>query len=53
MAQEGIHRSTGGVECTTARSHEAIAEFATKIPHDYEVINYKPPNCTFRVFKAK
>jgi hypothetical protein len=53
MEQEGIRRVGGSIECSTARSHEAMVEHITKIAHDYEIINRNPPNCTLRVFKVK
>jgi hypothetical protein len=52
MAQEGVRRIGGSVECTNARSHQAIVEYVTKAPHDFQVTEYDPPNCTFRVFKV-
>ena len=52
MAQDGIRRSNGDVECSNARSHQSIVEYVTKTPHDFQVTNYNPPNCVFKMFKV-
>jgi hypothetical protein len=52
LAQEGVKRDGGSVECTNARSHQAIVEYVTKVPYDFQVMSYNPPNCIFRVFKV-
>jgi hypothetical protein len=52
MHQEGIRRSNGEVECSNARSHQAVVEHTTKAPHDFQVVKYDPPNCSFKIFKV-
>lgn len=52
MAQEGIGKVGGGFECSNARASAATLEYATKIPHDFGMLWFDPPNCTFRIFKV-
>jgi hypothetical protein len=50
--KEGIRRVGGGLECTNARAGTSSIELATKCTHDFEVIEFKPPKCTFRIYKV-
>ena len=50
--EEGILRVGGGLECTNARAGMSSIELATKSMHDFEVIEFKPPKCTFRIYKV-
>jgi hypothetical protein len=51
MAKEGIKRADGSTECSNARGHQAVVEYVTKTPYDFQVTKYDPPNCIFRIFK--
>ena len=53
MAQEGLHTVSGKTECIVCKSDSAILEVITKCPHDYELLEFNPPKCTFRVFKVQ
>ena len=50
--QEGIRRLGGGLDCTNARAGTSSIELATKCAHDFEVVEFKPPKCTFRIYKV-
>ena len=52
ISQEGIRRVGGGLECTNARAGMSSIELATAYAHDFEVIEFNPPTCTFRIFKV-
>jgi hypothetical protein len=53
ISQEGIRKVDGGLECTNARAGSSSIELATGCSHDFEVIEFKPPTCVFRVFKVQ
>jgi hypothetical protein len=53
MAQEDLHTVTGKVECVICKTDSAILEVITKCAHDYELLEFNPPNCTFKVFKVQ
>ena len=52
ISQEGIRRVGGGFECTNARAGTSSIELATGYHHDFQVVNYNPPSCSFRIFKV-
>lgn len=52
ISQEDIRRVGGGLECTNARAGTSSIELATKCAHDFEVVEFRPPKCTFRIHKV-
>ena len=48
----GIRSRTGAFQCPIGRSGAVSVQMATGIPHDYELVDFKPPDCTFKIFKA-
>jgi hypothetical protein len=52
ISREGIRRLGGGLECTNARAGTSSIELATKCAHDFEVVKFRPPKCTFRIYKV-
>jgi hypothetical protein len=53
ILQEGIRRPDGSSECTLARSGSEGLKNLTGITHDFEVIEFNPPACRFRIFKLQ
>jgi len=51
--KEGIRRVGGGLECTNARAGTSSIELATKLTHDFEVLEFQPPKCAFRIYKVQ
>jgi hypothetical protein len=52
MISEGIIKASGCKPlCTISLGSAVTAEIVTKVAHDYEIIELKPPNCVARVFK--
>jgi hypothetical protein len=52
LLAEGIMRiGTRKPLCTISLGSAVTAELATSIPHDYEIIEFKPPNCLSRIFR--
>jgi hypothetical protein len=52
MAQEGLHTVSGKIECVICKTDSAMLEVITKCAHDYELLEFNPPTCTFRIFKV-
>ncbi|WXG46616.1 MAG: hypothetical protein WED05_08175 [Candidatus Atabeyarchaeum deiterrae] len=52
MLEEGVMRiGTRKPLCTISLGSAVTAELVTKVPHDYEITELKPPNCVARIFK--
>jgi hypothetical protein len=47
IIQTGSHKSL----CTISLGSTVTAEIVTKVSHEYEMLELKPPNCVARVFK--
>ena len=48
----GIHNRSGDFQCPLGRSAAISTEMATETPHDYAIVELKPPDCTFKIFKT-
>lgn len=48
----GIHNRSGKFQCPLGRSAATTTEMATGAPHDYEIVDLKPPDCIFEIFKV-
>jgi hypothetical protein len=51
MLQENILTVAGKVECVVGKTDSSILEVITHVVHDYELLEFNPPHCTFRMFK--
>ena len=52
IAKKGIRVLGGGFECVVARGGATSTELATGTPHDFELIEFKPPNCVYKLFRV-
>jgi hypothetical protein len=48
----GIRSRSGAFQCPLGRSAAISTEMATQTPHDYSIVDLKPPDCTFKIFKS-
>jgi len=53
MAQEGIQTVGGKTECVIGKIDSIMVEVVTHCTHDYELIEFNPPKCTFRMLKIQ
>jgi hypothetical protein len=53
VAQENIRKLGGAAECAFAVADSAILEIITGSTHDYELVEFQPPNCTFKIIKIQ
>ena len=51
MMQENILTVSGKVECVVGKTDSSILEVITHAVHDYELLEFNPPHCSFRMFK--
>lgn len=53
MMQENILTVTGKIECVIGKTDSSILEVITRATHDYELLAFNPPQCSFRMFKVQ
>jgi hypothetical protein len=51
MMAENILTLGGQLECSVAKVDSATIEAITHQPHDYKLLKFDPPKCSFRIFK--
>jgi hypothetical protein len=51
MLAENILTIGGQLECAVAKVDSATIEAITHHPHDYKLLKFDPPMCSFRIFK--
>jgi len=52
LAQEGVRTVGGKTECIIGKIDSIMVEVVTHCTHDYELIEFNPPKCSFRMFKV-